>query len=442
MAQSNFQDVVVLNQNTLSVQGEQIVLGGDVGSKSLVFANSSFSQAVAANPSANETIMLPNAGGTVGLITAITAGTTLASNGLVVFSNSNNVSFGMSGNTITATVSGGAAVTGGVSALGVSTVGQTAGSTGTTIGTIVFAAIGNITLSQVTAAGSLATISFIASQSTVPAAFAAGTQTATSGTVVFSNSNGISFGMSNSSVITASADAVRSISAGTTNATGNQIVFSNSNGISFGANGATITAQLPSVKYWDDRHDFVQSIAYGNHSSVSLNLLLQRISLPFQLSATELDFVGSLVDGGSGVATHTFSAGIYTFSGSTASSVSSASISFSYAAGSTTTGAFYGAESGVRWRSIGLGTWNVTPGEYLLGFLISNTNSALSWILFGGSSLSLNAAPGGGNYSAYFADGIFSTGTNAFPASIHLSAVVQTGSQAQGQPYIRLIGSG
>src|SRR6185369_1888804 len=45
---------------------------------------------------------------------------------------------------------------------------------------------------------------FIVTARALAAAAAAGTQTATSGTVVFSNSNGVTFGMSNSSVITAS----------------------------------------------------------------------------------------------------------------------------------------------------------------------------------------------------------------------------------------------
>jgi hypothetical protein len=241
-AQSNFQDVVVLNQDSLSVKGEQIILGTDAGSKAVVFSNNAFAQALGANPSANETIMLPDAGGTVGLITAISAGAALVSQGQVVFSNSNSISFGLNASTITASFS--QTVQPGVTALGVSTGGNTLGNTGTTQGTVVFAALGNITLSQVTAANSLATITISGSQSTAPGAIAAGTQTATSGTVVFSNSNGLTFGMSGSLTVTATADYVRSISAGTTNATGNQIVFSNSNNISFGANGATITATV------------------------------------------------------------------------------------------------------------------------------------------------------------------------------------------------------
>jgi len=76
----------------------------------------------------------------------------------------------------------------------------------------------------------------------------AGTQLATSGTVIFSNSNGVTFGMSDSSVITASVAAGGggitniNISAGTTSNNLSNLVFSNSNGVSFGLDGSTITA--------------------------------------------------------------------------------------------------------------------------------------------------------------------------------------------------------
>ena len=243
--QSNFQDVVVLNQDSLSVKGEQIILGTDAGAKSIVFSNNAAELDLAANPTANRTILLPDASGTVGLITAISAGTTFASNGQVVFSNSNNITFGLAsdaGGNGTVTASFNQTVQQGVTAIGVSTGGNTLGNTGTTQGTVVFAGIGNITLSQVTAAGSNATITISGSQSTGPSGIAAGTQTATSGTVIFSNSNGLSFGMSGSLTVTATADYVRSISAGGADATGNRVIFSNSNNVSFGANGATITA--------------------------------------------------------------------------------------------------------------------------------------------------------------------------------------------------------
>lgn len=144
--QSNFQDVVVLNNNTLSFGGDLLQIGSSAGSKSIVFAQdpagASAIYLVASNATAAQTLVLPAVNGTIGLVTAFSAGTTLASNGQIVFSNSNGVSFGFNGNTLTASV----------------------------------------------AAGGIAIV--------------AGTQTATSGSVVFSNSNNVSFGMSNSSVIT------------------------------------------------------------------------------------------------------------------------------------------------------------------------------------------------------------------------------------------------
>jgi len=146
-AQSNFQDVVAVVGSSLAISAEAVILGGDAGTKSYIFSNASAELDLAANPTANRTIWLPDAGGTVALLTNVIQ-------------------------------------------------------------------------------------------------IAAGTQTASSGTVSFANSNGITFGMSGSSQVTASADYVRSISAGTTNATGNQIVFSNGNGVTFGANGATITASV------------------------------------------------------------------------------------------------------------------------------------------------------------------------------------------------------
>ena len=120
---------------------------------------------------------------------AISAGSQSVSSGTVIFSNSNAVTFGMSGSqTVTASVLansissattvqdvGSSPSVGadagryalelhqhrGVAAIGVSTGGNTAGNTATTVGTVVFAGGNNVTLSQSTAAGGLATISIL-----------------------------------------------------------------------------------------------------------------------------------------------------------------------------------------------------------------------------------------------------------------------------------------
>jgi hypothetical protein len=72
----------------------------------------------------------------------------------------------------------------------------------------------------------------------------AGTQSVSTGTVVFSNSNGISFGMSGSNTVTASytvpADqtGISGIQVSDTTYTSGTITFQNANGISFGSSGA------------------------------------------------------------------------------------------------------------------------------------------------------------------------------------------------------------
>jgi len=152
MAESNFQDVVVLSSASLNISAQAITLGSDAGAKSIVLQNDVGQIHIAGNPAAGTiTINLPTSGGgTLGQLGAISAGTTQAISGTVVFSNSNGITFGMNGNTITATVTPGPA-----------------------------AGIG---------------------------AISAGTTQATSGTVVFSNSNSVSFGM-NGNTITASVNA-------------------------------------------------------------------------------------------------------------------------------------------------------------------------------------------------------------------------------------------
>ncbi len=227
------------------------------------------------------------------------AGTTSQNLTQLVFSNSNNVSFGLNGSTVTGTVTvpaqtvqtlgvfatsnttgqsssstfdarsltvrGYGIISAGMSggsllisspdstsfnplSVGFSTGGNTAGTTGFGTDRVVFAGGNNITLSGSTNAGSM-TIT-ISGGAAGGVGLSAGTQSVNTGTVVFSDSNGISFGMSGSSRITASYTVPSTagllsninVSAGTTSQNLSGLVFSNSNGVSFGLNGSTITA--------------------------------------------------------------------------------------------------------------------------------------------------------------------------------------------------------
>ncbi len=118
---------------------------------------------------------------------SIFAGTSNATLGQIIFSNTNGVSFGVNGQVITASVA---------------------------------------------PAGGLVN-------------FSAGTTSRSLTNIVFSNANGVSFGL-DGSTITASVGAggaAGTISAGTTDVALGKVIFSNSNGVSFGLNGSTLTAQ-------------------------------------------------------------------------------------------------------------------------------------------------------------------------------------------------------
>lgn len=76
----------------------------------------------------------------------------------------------------------------------------------------------------------------------------AGTAIASSKEIVFSNSNGISFGADGTSVITAQFNAVKTLIAhGGTTASGPSISFADANGVTFGIVGNTITASVQTV---------------------------------------------------------------------------------------------------------------------------------------------------------------------------------------------------
>lgn len=125
--------------------------------------------------------------------------------------------------------------------VGFSTGGNTAGDTGLMTGRVVFAGGANITLSGSTNGGSQ-TISIVGGAGGGGVAISAGTQSVSTGTMVFSNSNNISFGMSGSSRITASYNF--NVSAGTTSNNLNSLSFSNGSGVSFGLNAGTLTASV------------------------------------------------------------------------------------------------------------------------------------------------------------------------------------------------------
>lgn len=230
-----------------SVHAMAITLTGNTAGDSTVSGSNiiwSGGPNVTLSGTAGSVVFSAGAGGGGGV--ALSAGANSVSNGTVVFSNSNGLSFGLNGSTVTASHNG---LTTQTVQTQSNIAGISAGANSVGTGTVVFSNSHNMSFGL---NGQTVTGSASYSQSTAPGAIAAGTQTATSGTIVFSDSNGISFGLSGSTRITASYtvptqsvqtqsliaalyDGANSISTGT-------VRLSNSNGISFGINGQTLTA--------------------------------------------------------------------------------------------------------------------------------------------------------------------------------------------------------
>ena len=293
------QNVVLPSAGTQTASSGTVVFSNSNGvtfgmsGSSRITASVETSYAASNHSHGNPTLALTNLTGTTasnsaGLTISLSAGAPGAgvafsaagnsvSNGTVVFSNSNGISFGMNGSTITATVNPGAAA--GIAAIQGGT--QTA-----TSGTVVFSNSNGISFglsgsTQMTASYTVpgatvfsnsnnVTFGLNGSTVTATATFAqtaqtqsnvqgisAGTQVGRTGDIVFSNSNGISFGMSGSNTVTASYTvpstagllSAVNLSAGTTSNNLSAMVFSNSNGMSFGLNGSTVTGSytVPNV---------------------------------------------------------------------------------------------------------------------------------------------------------------------------------------------------
>lgn len=209
----------------------------------------------------------------------ISAGTQLMSSGTVVFANSNGITFGMSQSSqITASHNGLTTAAASDHSHGNPTLALT-NLSGTTA-----SASNGFTLSLSVGAGGAGDGVNI---------LAAGTQTAnTTGTVLFNNANGISFGMSNSSVITASYTvpstagllSAVNVSAGTTSNNLSALTFANSNGISFGLNGSVVTGTvktdyLTTAMASNRGSDFVQATAAFAGTSASGTIASNGISV-------------------------------------------------------------------------------------------------------------------------------------------------------------------
>lgn len=432
MPDGNFQDYVVLSQDTLSHRGASVQIGTtSVSTVGIGLSNSAGMLALEAVPTGNGTVFFPTSGGTLLTNINVSAGTTSSNLSAVTFSNSNGITFGLNGGTITASVANGSTAPGAIAA----------GTQTATSGTVVFANSNGVTFgmsgsNQITAsvASSLTNINV-----------SAGTTSNNLSAITFSNSNGISFGL-NASTLTASvATSLTNInvSAGTTSNNLSAVTFSNANNVSFGLNGSVVTASASvaategSVTMVSDAADFVTNFQISQAS-----LSFKRTQIGMYISATQLGFIADVEGSSNSSGAFTVSHAVYTMNAGTASLASSGSRQISWSSGSATSASSqYGGVSGTRYRSIAV-NYSITPGDYLFAWYVSTSNSP-TVALFGQAAMSFVGGYDGMETSA-FLNGTSASSVAAFPASVAATNTnyARTGAPAMRQPGAMLLGTG
>jgi hypothetical protein len=402
----NFQDLLQFSQDTLYDLGEAFVLGNSNASTlTFGFSNSAGSMAVVAAPTGNTTLSLPN-GGTLISNVNISAGTTSNNLSAFVFSNSNGVSFGLNGSTITASAAGGGV----------------GGSINVSAGT---------TSNNVTA-------------------------------LTFSNSNNVSFGL-NGSTLTGSY--ALNVSAGTTSSNVTAVTLSNSYNVSFGFDGTNVTASANLSNDWFDNIALVQPNATGSGAMGAIsNFTASASSLfvaplhgyghlfPFDITAGTCFFPDVSVSGSTATMSIAFTSvwrlGIYTLNASTLSLLNSASVSFGFAGAATNNST--GFAGGLRYASFPAANWSSSPvfrfgSRYWLAWFwssagaLNQTGSMAGAFMFSTGQrsglLGVSNLTATSNGAAPFY-GIYTAQTAAMPASIGSNQLQKTASVAGFVPHL------
>ena len=294
--------------------------------------------------------------------------------------------------------------------------------------------------------------------------------------ITFNGAGNVSVGMSAGSLVISGGTASPSpviISAGTASASLSSIVFSNSNSVSFGLNGSTITASIAAGGATLSSYEPVPLIG-ANLSALAQNtLFFNHFALEENVSMNNMCFMMSFVfftNTNSASVGRTMSYGFYTQGTGTNSSriesmatssfairASNSSVSCSvtvsqgtnsFTNGAGNSNAFYSV-NGVKAASFGMATL-LTPGQYWMCFAHSSTsansnNAAAS--IYGISSFS------GANVLGYlaatsytasnasqthpFGGYVYSATSGAWPATIALTQLSQTASDYR--PYVQFI---
>ena len=276
----------------------------------------------------------------------------------------------------------------------------------------------------------------------------AGTLSSNISNLVFSNANGVSFGLDGNTITATAAGGGGggnlNISAGTTSNNLTNVVFSNANNVSFGLNGSTVTAiagPQEVLSYYNPNEGLVQVATQIGQSS----LFFQPAQFPdVQFDRVALPINYSNASNSSGTVTLSMYVGVYTRNASTlslASTISTAQV----VTNSGTVGSYTNV-SGMRLMTIPY-TGTITEGQYYIGimsrtsaggggtatisnFVASQINSNFLGVFGVGSATSAQYTRGLGMFTAQ---------TAALPASVAFSQIQGTNSTQIRRPIFYVV---
>jgi len=326
----------------------------------------------------------------------------------ITFSNSNNISFGMSNGTITASVvpGGGGVGTASIYAIGNSTGLSYSGSMPLTSFNISGAGIISVGFSSntmiISAPGSTGLSQSIQIIGNTALA-ASGTQSI--GSLLISAAGAVTCGVTNGSLFISGATvagAPINFSAGTTSGNLGSVVFSNANGVSWGLQGSTLTGSVPAISslvgaggmsvstVGSTISVFEQPLTRliwppesltGVSAPANGQATFQYVPIAWPVTASRLDALvewsaGSSATNATAAIALSAWAAIYTRNGSTLSSLSSGSTQTTYTYASNSAGQTQLQAPAIRPISVPM-NMSVTPGEYFVGFNFSTTASSI-----------------------------------------------------------------
>lgn len=388
-------------------------------------------------------------------------GANSVSTGTLRFTNANGVTFTINGQTLSASV-----VTTYLTSQSTQFMALTLG--GNTAGTTTFHATNNASLflnggNNVTLSGNGSTVTISAANQTnqqMTAFAASNTTQSSSGTfnassIIFAGAGIASVGVTNGSVLISvpagggGGDGVNIIAAGTRTATtAGTVLFSNANGVTFGldaVNGSIMTASVAAAggggftaQGCQPYDDFVQVVGQVGQGTLQLDPQI----LP-NVSFDRLMFLVQNTNSSNSSGSHTlrFSVGLYTRNASTlslyTSFAGSTALTHSGTAGS------YSLYSGQRGLAITFGATSIPADRYWLAFVSSTSSGGTNGTYSNYMVSNLNS-----NYTGLFGvaanatmqpklgQGFYSATTTALPNSIHFSQIQGTASAAKRFPVI------